>query len=90
MVPSTSISNAKRNRGGVTVYTPEKTLKSWARFLPILNLACSVPEDADHTSTLLAQNIQEITGGLRKRVAKDMSDQVPKKQKKTPTAYLGR
>jgi hypothetical protein len=52
---STSISEAMSKRGSITVYTPRKTLKSWARFLIILNIAHSVLEDAKYTSTLLAQ-----------------------------------
>jgi hypothetical protein len=55
---STSISETLSKKGSVTVYTPRKALKSWARFLPILNKSCSVPEDAEYTSTLLAQIIR--------------------------------
>jgi hypothetical protein len=76
---STSISEPRNKRGSVTVYTSKKTLKPWARFLPILNIACSVPEDTDYTSTLLAQKNQEHTGGTRKRVGID--DRVPRKKK---------
>jgi hypothetical protein len=58
-------------RGSVTFYTPKGNLKPWAQFLPILNIACNVPEVAEYRTTLLAQKHQEPTGGTRKRTEKE-------------------
>jgi hypothetical protein len=68
---STSIADEKIKRGSVTVYTPKGNLEPWAQILPILNIACNVPEVAEYTTTLLAQKHQETAGGTRKRTEKE-------------------
>jgi hypothetical protein len=77
----TSIAEEKSKRGSVTVYTTKGKLKPWAQFLPILNLACNVPEDAGYSSTLLGQKNQETTRGTLKRVEKGKNSRIHKKLK---------
>jgi hypothetical protein len=83
-----SVLDKQIKRGTITVFTPKLTLKPWARFPPILNMACSVPDDAEYTSTLQAQKFQDSTGGTRKRMSKDKGYRVQKKKKKQQQRIL--
>jgi hypothetical protein len=91
MMKSTSIADEKSKRGSVAVYTTKGTLEPWAQLLPILSIACNVHEDAEYTSTLLAQKPKESAGGSRKRTDKarvGRNPKNPKKQKFPPRRIL--
>jgi hypothetical protein len=85
---STSIADERGKRGSVTVYTPTGNLEPWAQFLPILNIACNVPEVAEYTTTLQAQKQHETAGGTRKRTEKEWVRRIRKKQKFPPRRIL--
>jgi hypothetical protein len=77
----TSILEGGIKRGSVRAFTEQRTLKPWARYLPIVNIACNAPEDADHTSTLQAQKVQETTGKARKRTGKNKANDTTQPKK---------